>query len=158
MPTTKLECCGLDFDSGTTTEYSSVSGSIPVITFQLNIAGFVKHQNGISWPLGVPFYWDPINGNDSNNGLTAEEAKLTFAATLALCTAYNHDSISVLNTTEVALVFDIKVDVNVAKVHLIGDGNTTLKPTSSGAATVILSAIGVHLEGLRIEGLFWQVR
>jgi hypothetical protein len=117
-----------------------------------NNASFIRHGVGsTSWPLGVPYFWDPSNGNDSSDGLTAETAKLTFAATLALTTAYNHDSVIVVNSTGAALVIDAKLNVNVAKVHLIGDRNTTIKPTSVGASTAILSAIGAHLEGLNIE-------
>jgi hypothetical protein len=115
------------------------------------VAGFVRHGIGISWPLGIPFYVDPVNGSDGNDGLTKASPKLTFAAALALCTAENHDSIIIINTTGAPLVWDAKIDINKAKVHVIGDGNITIKPTSVGAATVILSALGAHIEGLNIE-------
>jgi hypothetical protein len=116
-----------------------------------NIAGFVRHGLGISWPLGTPFYLDPVNGNDSNDGLTRVTPKLTFSAAIALCTAENHDSIVIINSTGAALVWDAKIDINKAKVHVVGDGNTTIKPTSVGASTVILSALGAHIEGFNIE-------
>ena len=116
-----------------------------------NIAAFGRHGKGIAWPLAVPYYWDPVNGNDSNDGILPTAAKLTYAAALGLCTAYHHDSITLVNSTGGALVVDIKVDINVVGIHLIGDGNTTLKPTSSGAATVILSGVDCHFEGLMAE-------
>ena len=119
--------------------------------FVRNIAGFVKHGNGVSWVKGDAYYWDPDIGNDSNDGLTPETAKLTFAATLALTMPYCHDSVNLINSTGAPLVVDAIVDISKAKVHLIGDGNTTIKTTSTSAATVILSAKGTHIEGLNVE-------
>lgn len=116
-----------------------------------NIAGIVRHLEGPSLPLGIPFYWDAVNGNDGNDGLTPETAKLTFTATLGLCTAHNHDSVVAVNTTVAPLIIDIKVDVDVANVHFVGDRYITLKPTSSGASTVILSAEGTHIDGFNVE-------
>lgn len=150
-------------NTATVTDSTAQTGnSYPVVTnatygleelsrISNNIAAFVKHMEGPSWPLATPYYWDPDAGNDSNDGLTKLTPKLTFAATLALCTAYNHDSVNLINTTGAPLSIDIKVDVNVPTTHLIGDGFTNIKPTSIGASTVILSAIGAHIEGLHIE-------
>lgn len=119
--------------------------------FVSNIAGFVKHGNGVGWHKATAYFWDPENGDDGNDGLTEETGKKTFAGTLALTMPYCHDSVNLVNSTGAPLVVDTKVNINIAKVHLIGDGNTTIKPTSVGASTVILSAKGTHVEGLNIE-------
>jgi hypothetical protein len=57
----------------------------------------------------------------------------------------------VVNNSGAAQTVDEVIDINVAKVHLVGDGNTTLKPTSSGSPTVTASAIGCHIEGFNVE-------
>lgn len=117
-----------------------------------NVDTIIKHDNGVQWAASQKFYLDLTNGNDSNDGLTKATARLTFASALGLCTAYNNDSITLVNSTGSAYIWDTVIDINVATTHVVGPGPSFLiKPTSSGTATVILSADEAHIEGVRIE-------
>lgn len=102
--------------------------------------------------LSEDYFLDYVNGNDGNNGLEPDTAKLTYAAAKALTTAYNHDGIVIVNSTGAAQTIDTKLNNDVPTNHITGPGRSvTIKPTSTGASTIILSADFTHIEGLSVE-------
>lgn len=113
----------------------------------MRLFSLIESQRGNHTGFGKIYYWDPVNGNDANDGLTYTTAKLTFAAVYALVVAYNHD---ILIRTR-GLSTD-PIDLNKAYTFLRGPGrDAKIKPTTSNADTVTISAEGCELSGLIAE-------
>mgnify|MGYP001608700997 FL=1 len=113
----------------------------------IRLFSLIESQRGAHTGFGNIYYWDPVNGNDANDGLTRQTAKLTFAAVNTLVVAYNHDIIIRLR----GLSTD-PIDLNKAYTFLRGPGrDAKIKPTTSNNDTATLSAEGCELSGLIIE-------
>lgn len=116
----------------------------------------IESQRGHHTGNGTVFYWDPVNGNDANDGLTSLTAKLTWGSGTgvnSLIIAHNHDTVIII-PGEVAGTTRIteQIDVDKGYIFMRGTGRDILfKPTATTGATVSVSAEGVELSGIRIE-------
>lgn len=103
--------------------------------------------------VGNIFYWDPVNGNDSNTGTLPSKAVATFAQAQALATDANFDVIYCLAThpSGITTVTEtLSITKNTLKVR--GPGHTfQLKPTSTANDTVAIGAHSVEVSGIYIE-------
>lgn len=112
----------------------------------------IESQRGTHTGKGNLFFWNPVGGNDSNDGLTPATAKLTFTGVNALVTAYAHDIIILLPGGGGQTVITEKINLNKAFTFLRGPGrDVKFKPTTAGASTVIISAEGVEFSGAIVE-------
>ncbi len=102
------------------------------------------------------FYWNSIGGNNANDGLSPQRAKLTYNGVNgidSLLTNFNHDVVNIIPDNEGALT-TITETVNVTKAYtfLRGPGRDILfKPSTSGTPTLQASAPGVEFSGFRVE-------
>lgn len=118
------------------------------------IFSLMESQRGHHTGVQNLFYWDPTNGNDSNDGLTLATAKLTFAnINTNLVTNNNHDVVIIVpGTSGGQTVITEKIDLSKNYTFLRGPGrDIAFRPTTSGASTVIMSAEGCEIRGAVIE-------
>ena len=125
-------------------------------TIEQNILKLIESQRGHHTATGNVFYWDPINGLDTNNGLTPLTAKLTWGGASglnSLVVAQNHDVVLGLpgeigGTTVITeqVVFDKEYTL----IRAVGR-DMVFRPIATTGATVSIKAEGVELSGVRIE-------
>lgn len=100
--------------------------------------------------LGDQFYWDPIAGDDLNEGILPSSAKKTFAGAFALCVAGHYDAIYIVtdNAPSSGIIITERIVINKANVMLRGPGRgATIAPTDDSADTIIIDgAIGVEID------------
>lgn len=99
---------------------------------------------------GNIFYWDPVNGNDSWDGISRKTAVYTFAQAHNLATDYGHDIIYLVPSA--TGVFYITENIQITKnwLFLRGPGyNARFRPTTVLASK---AAMEVNAEGIEISG------
>ena len=149
-------------DTGEITDNSGpgaivTSGSVlNPTTIEQNVLSLIESQRGHHTATGNMFYWDPVNGLDTNNGLTPLTAKLTWGGASgvnSLVVAQNHDVVIILpgelaGTTVITeqSVFDKEYTL----IRAVGR-DVVFRPTATTGATVSVEAEGVELSGVRIE-------
>ena len=103
--------------------------------------------------IGNIFYWDPVNGNDSNTGTLPSKAVATFAHAQILTTDSNFDVIYCLSShpSGITTVTEtLSITKNTLKVR--GPGHTfQLKPTATSNDTISVGAHSVEISGIYIE-------
>ncbi|KKQ25054.1 MAG: hypothetical protein US40_C0004G0093 [Candidatus Roizmanbacteria bacterium GW2011_GWC2_37_13] len=103
--------------------------------------------------IGNIFYWDPVNGNDSNTGTLPSKAVATFAQAQILTTDSNFDVIYCLSShpSGITTVTEtLSITKNTLKVR--GPGHTfQLKPTATSNDTISVGAHSVEISGIYIE-------
>src|SRR3990172_5524973 len=67
----------------------------------LNLLYLVESLRGKHSSLGDIWYWDPVNGSDTNPGTQPGDAVATFAQAQTLATAGNHDIIFCLSKQKI---------------------------------------------------------
>ncbi|HBG47642.1 MAG TPA: hypothetical protein DDW94_11740 [Deltaproteobacteria bacterium] len=140
-------------DSGVDTHRIVLAKEATVNNNTDNLFNLIEYQRGTHTGRGRIFYWNPIGGNDSNDGLTPSTAKLTWAGVNALVVAYRHDIVigmpgDIGATTQVDTFFDM----NKAFTLLRGPGrDLKIKTTSTANNTVTISAPGCEISGFIIE-------
>jgi len=108
-----------------------------------------------SQPSGVgnAYFWDPVNGDDTNNGTTPAKAVKTFAQAQSLATDANFDIIYCLATDPSGITTvdeNLSITKNTLKVR--GPGHTfQIKPTTTNVDTISIGAHSVEVSGLYIE-------
>ena len=131
------------------------SSSPTIITpaSDLNMLYLLESLHGSHKTLGNIFYWDPVNGNNSNDGLQPSTAVLTFAAAHTLAAASHNDIIFCLsNHSSGVTTVTEKLNITKSTLKVRGPGYPfQLKPTTTGAATVTIAADSVEVSGLYIE-------
>ncbi len=101
--------------------------------------------------FGNIFYWNPVNGHDTNNsGLLPDNAKLTFAATQALCVANRGDVIFIVHDSVGDLIITETIDITVDSVSLRGPGNAVFVAISDSADSITISADNVQISGIAV--------
>lgn len=123
------------FDEGTNTIDAELN--IKQEIFNVGQAVEALGENG---GAGNVYYWDPLYGNDVNDGLTENTSRLTFQSIHDnLVIAGNDDIVYIRipdpNVTHVTITENIVIDKN--SVHLRGLGShTKFRPTSGVAITI----------------------
>lgn len=104
--------------------------------------------------IGQTFYVDSVSGNTAYSGTRPNEAKATIAQAYALCTAGVGDTIVCLPGHAESVSAAGGVTLAKTGVSLVGLGNGTLRPTltfdTATTATLLASAVGVKVSGLRL--------
>lgn len=103
--------------------------------------------------IGNTFYWDPINGNDSNTGTLPSKAVATFAQAQSLANDSNFDVVYCLasDPSGITTVTE-KLSITKNALKIRGPGHTfQLKPTSILNDTISIGAHSVEISGIYIE-------
>src|SRR3989344_5749582 len=132
----------------------STSASIITPPENLNMLYLIESlREGSSKSLGNIFYWDPVSGDDANDGTQPGEAVATFAAAQTLATAGTGDIIFALATDSSGITTTTEqLNITKAGLKLRGPGYAfQLIPSTSGTDTIIINADGVELEGFYIK-------
>jgi len=116
-----------------------------------DIIALVESFRGHHTHQGEVYYWDPINGNDGNDGLTKETARLTFASTYTLVTAYNHDTIIAVAGDTSLTTTDEMITMNKEYSFLRGPGRDFGIIATTGGDVVTLTGEGIEFSGFRVE-------
>jgi hypothetical protein len=106
---------------------------------------------------GQILYWNPVDGNDTNDGRTPANAVATFAKAHDLAIDYNHDLIICIpgnNTGQTVSTENIEITKNWLFVR--GPGTSfKIQPTSANANGSLVSmagTVGVQITGLVLDG------
>ena len=139
------------------TEYTQVSiqssSSATISQLEIiNLQHMIESQRGEHAGFGDVYYWDPQNGNDTNNGSTPDSATATWSAAEGLCTDGGDDivfmSMPSINgyTTSEQIVFTKNA------VHLRGPGPLFVVKPSGVPTAVFFSGVNRStMSSLRIS-------
>jgi len=119
----------------------------------LNMLYLIESLRGRHASLGSIFYWDPVNGNDANDGTQPGDAVATFAQAQTLATAGNHDIIFCLSK-HASGITTVTEKLNITKdtLKVRGPGFPfQLIPSTSGAPTITVNADGIEVSGFYVE-------
>jgi hypothetical protein len=102
--------------------------------------------------LGNVYYWDPVNGDDGENGEEPNDAVKTFARAHQLVTAYNFDAIICLAGNPAGTtIADDRIVVTKATTIIRGPGRSfRLQPSAPGNPTVSIAAPHVSLSEIDV--------
>lgn len=125
-------------------------------TIGQNTLKLIESQRGHHTATGNVFYWDPVNGLDSNDGLSPITAKLTWGGASgidSLIVAQNHDLIIILPGEPVGTtIITEQIVIDKEYTFIRGPGRDVLfQPTATSGVTVSIEAEGVELSGMRVE-------
>lgn len=121
-----------------------------------DIIRVIESQRGRHTFAGNLFYWDPVGGNDTNDGLSLANAKLTWNGVSGIDSVIvdnNHDLV-IIHPGEPTGFTTITEQIVITKAYtfLRGPGrDIRFKPTATTGTTVSIEAEGVELSGMRIE-------
>jgi len=136
-----------------TVNFSSLISGEKFKDLQYNVESLRPHHTG----YGNVYYWDPINGNDTNSGSSIEFAVKTFSRAHDLAADYGHDIIVAYsgNTTGVTVV-DENISVTKNFLFVRGPGKDfQLYPTTVNASGFMVDILGegIELSGIEIDGV-----
>lgn len=131
----------------------SSSPTIATPASNTNLLYLLESLVGANKGIGQYFYWDPISGDDTKDGLTPSTAVATFAKAQTLVTSGSNDVIFAVSS-DTSGITTVTETLNITKnnLKLRGSGYTfQLKPTSTAADTIIINANNVEISGLYLE-------
>lgn len=137
-------------------QQSSASGVIATPTTStenINLRYLIGSLSSRQRALGNIYYWDPINGSDTNNGQTPQTAVATFAKAQDLCVNGNNDVIFALSTNNTGQTITTET-LNITKknIKLRGPGAIfKIIPTSTTDDTIVINADNVEISGIYIS-------
>jgi len=102
--------------------------------------------------VGTTYYWDPINGNDSNDGLQPSTAVKNFVRVNQLVSNNGYDIVYCL-ATDPSGITTVTENLEITKntLKLRGPGYSfQLKPTSTTKPTISINAHSIQISGLYI--------
>ena len=113
----------------------------------------LESLRGRNRSVGTIYYWNPISGSDSNDGLTPAKAVATFAKAQTLATAGAGDIIFALATASGGVTTTTeKLTISKAGLKVRGPGyNFQLVPSVNGTPTVNITADSVEFEGFYVK-------
>jgi hypothetical protein len=131
----------------------STSPSIKEPESDTNLLYMVEYLTGSHKSIGSVYYWDPLNGDDANDGTTPSNAVETFAQAHTLCTDGAHDIIFALSTNDAGPTTTTEtITISKDAVKLRGPGFPfQLAPGSSGSDTITISGNNVEVSGFYIS-------
>lgn len=137
-------------------QQSSAAGVIatPTTTTEnINLRYLIGSLTSRQRALGNIFYWDPVGGSDTNNGLTPTTAVATFARAQDLAVSGNNDVIFCLATHpsgETTTTETLTITKNNLKVR--GPGAIfKIQPTTTNIDTITINADNVEISGLVVS-------
>lgn len=130
---------------------SSSSATISQLEI-VNLQHMIESQRGTHTGYGDVFYWDPINGNDTNDGTTPSNAMKTFAVAQALTNTNNDDVIFVSTHTSPQQVTTEQIIITKNNLHIRGPGHSlTIRPTGSGPAILFSGVKNSTIQSFKID-------
>lgn len=118
-----------------------------------NLVYLVESLRNMHPGWGTTFFWDPVSGNDSNDGTSPDTAVLTFAAAHTLVSSGRGDVIF-CRPTGGSGTYTVTETLSITKnnLKLRGPGvNVKLIPTATTDPTVNIAAEHVELSGFYLE-------
>lgn len=137
-------------------QQSSASGVIATPTTStenINLRYLIGSLSSRQRALGNMYYWDPVNGSDTNNGQTPQTAVATFAKAQDLCVNGNNDVIFALSANNTGQTITTET-LNITKknIKLRGPGAIfKIIPTSTTDDTIVINADNVEISGIYIS-------
>lgn len=129
-----------------------------VINQSQKLMSVIESQRGAHTGITNVFYWDPANGNDTNDGLTPATAKLTYDFTdvnggiHGLLTDSNHDIVIIYPSATGATVITEYIEIDKRFTFLRGPGRDAfINYGLSTSCAIKLSAEGIELSGVRVN-------
>lgn len=150
---------GLDNNPIAPTAYTQVtmanssSATISTPNDTANLKYLIESLYGTHMGVGTTYYWDPVNGNDSNDGLQPSTAVKNFARVNQLVSNNAYDIVYCL-ATDSSGITTVTENLSITKntLKLRGPGYSfQLKPTSTTAPTISINAHSVQISGLYIS-------
>jgi hypothetical protein len=139
------------FTQVTMANSSSATLSTPNDT--ANLKYLIESLYGTHMGVGNTYYWDPTNGNDSNDGLQPSTAVKSFLRINQLVTNNNYDIVYCLSTDPSGIT-TVTETLNITKntLKLRGPGYSfQLKPTITTDPTININAHSIQISGLYIS-------
>ena len=134
-------------------EYS-VSNLVDATVSNIDVARtqyLIESVRGHHGSYGNVFFWNPVSGNDLNDGITPDSPVQHFSAAHDLVVSGRHDVIFLM-TSAVEIEWDESLVITKRDVSVRGVGHgVIIKPTTAGVDAVTISAHGTHLQGLAIS-------
>ena len=102
---------------------------------------------------GHAYYWDPINGNDDNDGLSENAPTLSFSAAHTLAQNGGNDTIYLVYIGAGDLIITEQLVITKDTLSVIGPGfHTILDPGITGNTVDIVNADNVLIQGFQVKG------
>lgn len=119
----------------------------------LNTNQLIESQRGTHTVTGDIYYWDPENGNDSNDGLTKATARATFQSIHDnLVTDNNHDVImAIAGNASGATVTTEKFTISKNYTFLRGPGRDFKIIADASGDVVTITGTGVEVSGVVVQ-------
>ena len=111
----------------------------------------IESVRGHHGSYGNVFFWDPVNGDDDNEGTTPDLAVQHFSAAHDLVVSGRHDVIFLMTGT-IEIEWNEAIVITKRDVSLRGAGHgTIIKPSTAGIDAITLSAHGAHVQGIAVH-------
>lgn len=131
----------------------SSSPTIATPTENVDLKYLIASLSSTQKYVGNSYYWDPVNGSDTNSGTSPSSAVQTFAAAQSLATAGNYDVIYCL-AKDASGITTVTTPIIITKrtLKLRGPGHIfRISPTTAGSNTITVSAGDVEINGLYVS-------
>tara|TARA_R110002126_G_scaffold239608_3_gene382946 strand:- start:240 stop:1682 length:1443 start_codon:yes stop_codon:yes gene_type:complete len=150
---------GDQFFQTTNIQIQYQSSSSATIAGNQSIENIEHHIERDKYAFGETYYWNPVNGNDLDSGISAGTSRKTFASIQAdLIVSGNNDVVyCVTPGVDGIIIITEKIDITKNNVHLRGQGNRhVIAPTEQGDAVRISGfssspILGVEFSGFTVE-------
>ncbi len=132
---------------------NSSSATISVPNDTGNLKYLIESLYGNHMGVGTTYYWDPVNGNDLNDGFQPVTAVKSFLRVDQLIVDNKFDIVYCL-ATDPSGITTVTETMNITKntVKFRGPGYSfQLKPTTAVADTISINAHSIQISGLYIE-------
>jgi len=134
------------------------SANLGIVNESQRILSMVESQRGSHTGITNVYYWDPVGGDDANDGLTPDTAKLTYSHGVAdgvhsLLTDSNHDVIIIYpGSPSGATEINEQIIIDTRYTFLRGPGRDAyVNWTGENSPAITLAAEGTELSGVRIN-------
>lgn len=133
-----------------TASSSATLQDLALTELKYRVESLRPHHTGV----GDTYYWDPINGNDSNSGTDPSVPVKTFSYAQSLALDSNHDVIVCIPGTVGSTTITTEI-INITKNYLFlrGPGRDfTFQPvTNNGLPTITINAEGVEVSSVHVK-------
>lgn len=115
-----------------------------------NLQYLIESGHGKSPAYGKIFYWNPVDGVDTNDGTAPSRAIKTFAVVHALLVSGRSDVVMAISSSNKTIV-NQTVTITKDLVSLRGPGASfDIEPTTQTGATITVSGVAVSIEGVEV--------
>jgi hypothetical protein len=134
----------------------SSSATVSDVSLTARLQHLIAAQDETHSPYGDVFYWDPINGDDSNDGLLPETAQKTFASIHDnLCSGTTRDTVFLLARDPGGGTTIINERIVITKDHVLLHGpgrGACIRGLDDAQDTIeVNGAYGVEIDSMRVQ-------